>query len=174
EPDAPDRGAVQTAAPAVPPLRWKPPPTWTLLPPEHGTPRKAVYKTPKAGDAKAEAEVEVDFFGTGAPGDVEKTFGAWRAQFDAGDAGAPVRAPLEGARFPAETIEAAGKYAVAIGPQMGRAKKSAMQMVREHYRLLGAVVKTPDRGNWFFKMTGPEDSVQAARSAFLAMVRAAE
>jgi hypothetical protein len=35
------------------------------------------------------------------------------------------------------------------------------------------VVRTKDRGNWFFKLVGPDETVQAARSAFRRMVESA-
>jgi hypothetical protein len=48
-----------------------------------------------------------------------------------------------------------------------------MQMVKENWRLLGAVVKTPDRGNWFFKLVGPNETVQAARATFRTLIESA-
>jgi hypothetical protein len=39
-------------------------------------------------------------------------------------------------------------------------------------RLLAAVVEGPG-GPWFFKTTGPDETVAAARADFLAMLRAA-
>ncbi len=174
EPEAPGAAsAVGAAAEAVAPLLWDVPPTWTSNTARPGSAQKAAYRVPKAGDAKAEAEVVVVFLGTGSVGDVDKTFGLWSAEFESPDNAAPTRAPLDGGRFPIDTLEAAGKYKVGVGPQVGRQKKNPMQMMREHYRLVGAVVKTPDRGNWFFKMTGPEDTVAASRDAFLSMVRSA-
>jgi hypothetical protein len=174
EPDAPGAAsAAGAAAEAVAPLLWDVPPTWTSNAPPHGSAQKAAYRVPKAGDAKAEAEVVVVFFGTGSVGDVDKAFATWSAEFESPDGAQPKRAPLDGGRFPVETLEAAGKYKVGVGPQVGPKKKAPVQMMREHYRLVGAVVKTTDRGNWFFKMTGPEDTVASSRDAFLSMVRSA-
>jgi hypothetical protein len=171
EPDSPGAAsAAAAAAEAVAPLAWEVPPTWSIVP-ARGGPQKAAYRTPKAGDAKADAEVFVFFPGTGSVGDAEKAFAAWSAEFESETGDKPKRALLDGTKLPAETIEAAGKYKIAVGPHAG--KKSAVSMMREHYRLVGAVVKTTDRGNWFFKMTGPEDAVAASRDAFLTMVRSA-
>jgi hypothetical protein len=41
---------------------------------------------------------------------------------------------------------------------------------RPNYRLLGAVVEGP-LGPWFFKATGPDETLSAERSTFLAMLR---
>jgi hypothetical protein len=40
----------------------------------------------------------------------------------------------------------------------------------EHGRLLAAIVQTP-QGPWFFKMTGPDQTVAGARAAFETMLR---
>jgi hypothetical protein len=175
EPEAPGAAsAAGAAAEAVAPLVWDVPPTWTVNPAvRHGAAQKAAYHVPKAGDAKGEAEVVVVFFGTGSVGDVEKSFATWSAEFEAPDGAPPKRAPLDGGHFPIDTLETAGKYKVAVGPHVGPQKRSPVQVTRENFRMVGAVVKTKDRGNWFFKITGPEDSVAAARDTFLAMVRSA-
>ncbi len=68
----------------------------------------------------------------------------------------------------------AGTYKVSLGPAVGPKKKSAMQMVKEKWRLYGAVVRTKDRGNWFFKLVGPTDTVQAAQSGLEAMLQGAK
>ena len=173
EPDSPGAASVAAAAAeAVAPLVWDVPPTWSAVDVPRGSRQKAAYRTPKAGDAKAEAEVTVLFPGTGSAGDVEKAFATWAAEFESDTGEKAKRAPLEGGKLPAETIDAAGKFKIGVGPHAA-AKKSPVSMMREHYRLVGAVVKTPDRGNWFFKMTGPEDAVASSRDAFLTMVRSA-
>jgi hypothetical protein len=41
------------------------------------------------------------------------------------------------------------------------------------YRLLGGIVEMPD-GNWFFKGTGPDKTMAAAREAFLRLLRSVQ
>jgi hypothetical protein len=36
--------------------------------------------------------------------------------------------------------------------------------------MLGAVVKTKGRGNWFFRLVGPNETVIASKSAFRTML----
>jgi hypothetical protein len=55
-----------------------------------------------------------------------------------------------------------GTYAGGMG--------GAVSEPRPGFMLLGAVVEGPD-ANWFFKLTGPEQTVRAQRSAFEQMVR---
>ncbi len=66
-----------------------------------------------------------------------------------------------------------GTYAIPLTPTPPGRKTSPVQMVKKKWRLYGAVVRTPDRGNWFFKLVGPDETVQAARSAFRAMLETA-
>ena len=40
--------------------------------------------------------------------------------------------------------------------------------------MIGAVVHTKDRGNWFFRLVGPDATVQAAKSDFFAMIESAK
>jgi hypothetical protein len=132
--------------------------------------RKGGFTLPKTGDAKEDAEVSVLFYGTGALGDVEKNFGEWFKEFD-GDVGKDAkRETFEARGMKIELVEAKGTYKMALGPKIGPQKKAPMQMVKEGWTLLGAVVKTPDRGNWFFKAVGPDDTIQSAKSGFRTML----
>ena len=172
EPDPPPAAAPQ--GPAVAPLVWTAPAAWTAQDPPKGGPKKAGYKTAKAGDDKEEADIEVLFYGTGAAGDPEKRFKEWFALFD-GDVGATAkRESFDVGALKVEMVEVSGTYKIALGPPVGPKKRAAMQMVKENFRLVGAAVKTPDRGTWFFKMAGPSDSVQAARDAFRTMLESSK
>lgn len=172
EPDPPP--PTVTSAPAVKPLSWTVPGAWTTLDAPRSGPTKAIYRTTKAGDDKEEAQVEVHFHGTGAAGDPEKRFKEWFDQFD-GDVGKDaVRERFKAGTLDVETVEVSGTYKIALGPPVGPKKQAPMQMVKQNFRLLGAVVKTPDRGNWFFKLAGPDDTVKAARDAFRGMLESAQ
>ena len=164
-PDEPEPSAAASSAPAVAPLAWDVPGSWTTLDVPRTGPKKAAYKAPKAADDKEDVEVHVLFYGTGSQGDPEKHFRAWFDQFD-GDVGKDAkRERLEVRGMEIETVEVAGTYKISLTPGAGPNKKSPVQMVKKGSRLVGAVVKTKDRGNWFFKMTGPDETVQSARSA---------
>ena len=159
-----------SAAPQVAPLRWDAPGTWTRLDVPPGRAERAAYQLDRVGDEKGNAEVHVFFFGTGSGGDPARAFREWFDQFDGDAGGGAVRERFTAHGFEVETVEVGGTYKVDLAPRHPTKKVSPVQMIKKDYRLLGAVVKTPDRGNWFFKLTGPENAVQAARSAFRGML----
>jgi hypothetical protein len=170
EPDG--QTASSTPSPAVSPLLWDAPSTWSHADVPGGSPRKAAYRVPPAGNDTAEGEAEVQFFGTGAAGDPAAVFKEWFDQFDGNAGASAARERFKAGELEVETVEVAGTYKVALA-RAPRARKAAVQMVKKGYRLYGAVVRTKDRGNWFFKLVGPDETVQAARSAFRGMVESA-
>lgn len=170
EPGEPAKSS-EASEPLVKPLQWQPPPAWTLAAEgQRSGPQKAIYKVPTVGADKEEAQLHVLFYGTGSEGDPEKRLNEWFGEFD-GNAGAQAkREAFEVRGFKVEMVEAAGTFKIAMGPKVGPKKKAAMQMVKENFRLIGAVVKTKEQGNWFFKLVGPDETVQAARPAFRALL----
>jgi len=164
EPDkAPDPAA---STPAVSPLLWDKPPSWTTLPAPPSGPKKASYQINHVGNDKEESSLDVFFFGTGSKGDPDKNFKEWFDQFDGDVASTAKRESFDVHGIKVETVEVQGTYKVALGPPVGPQKKASVAMVKKDFRMIGAVVKTPDRGNWFFKLTGPDETVQSARSVF--------
>lgn len=170
-PAEPEGRAASSAAPspAVAPVVWDTPGTWAKLDAPGSGPKKATYRVEVAGSEDSEASVF--FFGTGAKGDPATVFKEWFEQFDAGATATMDKLRTQGLEI--DTMEVAGTYKIALTPTPRGKKQPGVQMVKNKWRLYGAVVKTPDRGNWFFKLTGPEDAVMASRSAFRAMVESA-
>jgi hypothetical protein len=172
EPEA-TAAPAETSSPAVSPLLWDAPGTWTVMAEGRSGKQKAAYKVPKAGNDKEEAEMTVLFYGTGSEGDVDRRLKEWFADFDGDVGGAAKRETFEVHGMKVEMVDTMGTYKLALGPKIGPKQKSPMQMVKHDYRMLGAVVKTPDRGNWFFKLIGPDETVQAARPTFRTMLESA-
>jgi len=162
-----------TSEPAVAPLIWNVPGSWTTLDLPRAAARKATYKVPRAANDKEDVEVHVLFYGTGSQGDVEKRFGEWFAQFDGNVAATAKRESFEVRGMQVDLVEVSGTYKVALAPPRGPVKKSPVEMVKKGYRLLGAAIRTPDRGNWFFKVTGPDETVQSTRSALRGLLESA-
>jgi hypothetical protein len=156
--------------PAVAPLLWDAPGSWTKLESPASGPKKVSYRVDKVGNDKEEAEVNVFFFGTGSKGDPGPVFKEWLGQFDGDVASTAKREQLDVKGFKVETVEVSGTYKIALTPPGRGMKKAPVQMVKTGWRLYGAVVRSPDRGNWFFKLTGPDETVQSARSAFRVML----
>jgi hypothetical protein len=174
-PAEPERAvSSSTPAAAVAPLLWDTPFAWAKLDiPAGSAGKKAAYRVTPAGNDKEDAEVNVFFFGTGAKGDPGPNFKEWFDQFD-GDVGATAtREAFEVHGLKVETVEVTGTYKIGLTPTPRGKRASPVQMVKNKWRLYGAVVKTPDRGNWFFKMTGPDESVQAGKSQLHALLESA-
>lgn len=167
------RTSSPAPAPAVAPLAWDAPGSWTRLDAPKSGPKKASYRIEKVGNDKEEAEMNVFFLGTGSKGDPAAVFKEWFAQFD-GDVGSTAtREQFQSKGFTVETVEVAGTYKIALTPPAKGLKQPPVAMVKNNWRLHGAVIKTPDRGNWFFKVTGPDETVQSTRSAFRSMLETA-
>lgn len=159
------------AAPAVKPLAWDAPGAWTKLPDPKPGPEKASYRIPSVGNDKEEADIHVLFYGTGSKGDPAAIVKEWNQQFDPG--AVVKREEIAHASLKIELIDILGTYKIALTPPARGKKQPPVQMVKSNWRLHGAVVRTPDKGNWFFKMVGPDETVQAARSAFRGMIESA-
>ncbi len=153
------------AAPAVPPLVYAIPGTWNKVGEATSGTKRANYKVPKTGSDTEDAELTVFFFGTGSLGDPQKTLNEWFGQFDGNASAAAVRKTIESPAGKVDIVDVFGTYKVPLGPAVGPKKKSPMQMVKDKWRLYGAIVKTADRGNWFFKLVGPDETVQASKQA---------
>jgi len=170
EPDRPASSSAEPPAPAVAPLLWDAPGSWTKLQPPPSGPKKASYRVDKVGNDKEEAEMTVYFFGTGSKGDPAANFKEWADQFDGAAGAGARREQIEVRGFKVETIEIKGTFKISLTPPARGHRRSPVQMVKNDWRLYGAVVRTTDRGNWFFKLVGPDETVQSAKSAFRGML----
>ncbi|WP_208718881.1 hypothetical protein [Corallococcus sicarius] len=147
-------------------LTWTAPPEWTAQPAR--AMRAATYKVPAAkGDAE-DAELAVFYFGAGQGGAVDANVKRWVAQFQKPD-GKPVD-PEKDAKtkqekvngMPVTTVEVKGTYAGG-GPMMGPSAP------KPGFKLRGAIVEGPE-GALFYKLTGPEKTVNGAEKGFRKLV----
>jgi hypothetical protein len=174
-PPEPPPPPARSAEVGLEPLKWTAPGAWSLSESSPSGPRRAGYKVPKQGNDTEDAELLVLFFGTGANGERDKQWNEWFSQFD-GDAKAEAKRDT----FPTtagatvETFEHVGTYKLNMGPQRPGMKKSPVQVVKNDFRMIGAVVKTKDRGNWFFRLVGPNETVLASKDAFKGMLESAQ
>ncbi|MCA9758559.1 MAG: hypothetical protein KDA27_22375 [Candidatus Eisenbacteria bacterium] len=141
-------------------MSWKAPEGWKEETPSSGM-RKAQFSVPGDGGA---AELVVFYFGPGQGGDAMANATRWASQLTKPD-GSPATDTMktEHASFggmPTLLTEAEGTYQNTMG---GSGEK------HPGYKLLGAIVEGPD-ANWFFKMTGPAETVEANRDAFQAFL----
>jgi hypothetical protein len=173
-PAEPD-GQASSSSPSTPiaPLVWDTPSTWTRLDVGGSSARKAAYQVSPAGNDKAEAQADVHFYGTGSAGDPAAIFKEWFGQFDGNVGATAARETTRVRDLDVEYVDVPGTYKLALSAIPRGRKEPAAQRVMKGWRLYGAVVKTKDRGNWFFRVVGPDDTVQAARSAFRQMIESA-
>lgn len=144
-------------------LTWTAPETWTAETPSSSM-RRAQYRVPgEAGDA----ECVVFYFGPGEGGDAMANALRWADQFTQPD-GRSSRELLQTSEIDVNGIsvllsEVTGIYSGGMA-MMGQ----PAQVLPDHM-LLGAVASGPD-ANWFFKLTGPQATVEANREAFDALI----
>lgn len=135
-------------------IAWEAPKAWQSVP-NANTMRKATYKIPKAPGDPEDAELTV----SAAAGGVDANVKRWAGQFGNTEPKIEPRTP-NGLKV--TVVEIKGTYA--SGGMMG-----GPSTPKEKYMLLGAVVDGADRQH-FFKMTGPEKTVTAAKKDFDAFV----
>lgn len=168
---APDRAAAPPATPekpgagahpAAPPpgaqaqagseIAWDVPAGWETAP-NPSAMRKATYKVKRAEGDPEDAEVSVSQAG----GTVDANVQRWAGQFEGG--GEPKRAQRTLGDLKVTVVELKGSFKSGM-PGMGPGA------TKEKWAMLGAIVETPAGTPWFFKMTGPEKTVTAARADF--------
>jgi len=145
-------------------LTWTSPEGWTAEAPSSNM-RRAQYRVPgEAGDA----ECVVFYFGPGEGGDAMANALRWADQFTQPDGRSSrellATEEIDVNGIPVLLSSVTGTYGGGM-PMMGQ----QAQVLPDHM-LLGAVAAGPD-ANWFFKLTGPEATVEANREAFAGMIR---
>jgi hypothetical protein len=170
EPGAMPSGHAAAALPAVEPgsgqgesgLAWDTPAGWVAEPPANSM-RRAQYRIPGAG---GDAELVVFYFGPNQGGPPIDNAKRWAMQFTQPDGGDPLAAlktrtdEING--IPMLMVETTGTYnsgTMSGGPSVAM----------ENWALLGVVAQGGD-ANWFFKLTGPRQTVDAQRGGFEKMI----
>ena len=145
-------------------LSWDSPEGWIEEPPANSM-RQAQYRVPgEAGDGQCVAF----YFGAGQGGGTMANAERWADQFTQPD-GRSSRELLQ-----TEEMQV-GERSVLVVRVTGTYNEGGMMMggsapkTMPGYMLLGAVVEGPD-SNWFFKLTGPEQTVSDNEEQFLGLV----
>lgn len=153
-PGAPGAGAE---APSGDPIQWALPEGWQAEPPSN-TMRMAQASVPGPGGP---AEIAIFYLGPGGGGGVQANLDRWVGQM--GPGAEPERGDFASGPFQVTWVAAAGTYDPG---SMGMAPSEP----QPGWRLLAAVVEG-DGGPWFFKMVGPEETVEAEREDFFTLLR---
>lgn len=106
----------------------------------------------------------------GAGGSLEDNVNRWIGQF-AGPGGAAAKpqrdkTTVEGAQI--EIVDLSGAYKDSMG---GGPFSGGKTVTRENYRMLGAIIQTNSKGNYFLKLYGPKATIDASAPAFHEMVK---
>lgn len=165
-----DPGAAAATIPPPPPgsgsganaLEWAVPEGWQEVPPASSM-RRAQYRVPGPG---GDGEMVVFYFGPGQGGTAQANAQRWAGQFQGPDGGpAPMEShEMELGGRKVMMVEVTGTYSG------GMAMMGAPSQSLEDYMLLGAIAEGPD-ANWFFKLTGPQATLEAQREAFEQMIQ---
>ncbi len=130
------------------------------------------FRQPSSSMRLAEAEVPgpggpalltVFFFGPGGGGVVEANIERWIGQVEATPGSGPARGSFEAGPFMVTTVTVDGTL---LPSRMSGGPSEPIP----GSRLMGAVIEGPG-GPWFFKLTGPADTVAAAAADLEAMLR---
>jgi len=153
--------------PSAPPgsareIVWTDPAGWQKVP--SGSPmRKATYKVPAAPKDPEDGELAVFYF-RGEGGSTEANIQRWISQFPDAKPADTKRSQRTVSGMNQTIVEVEGTYSGGMpgGPPSAATPKA-------QYRLMGAVVETP-AGPYFFKLTGPKKTVEAAKSTFFTLL----
>ena len=154
---APAGGQQVTPPPAdvSPGIAWTVPANWSKG--EARPMRLATYGIPAQGGDAEGAECAVFYFGPNQGGGAAENMDRWVGQFE--HPSEPDRAKAMVAGFQVWRVHVTGDYLAPSGPMMQSSG------TKQGYALLGAIVEGP-AGNVFFKITGPQKTVNAAKREF--------
>ena len=150
------------SAPEPVPLTWVDPTAWKLSP-RKSPMRKATYVVPRSGADAEDGELAVFYFGPGQGGGVDANVDRWVKQFKGVPPDKVKRADRQANGLVQHTVE------ITSGTFDGSTMAGTPAKPKDNYGLLGAIVSAPG-GSYFFKLTGPSATVQAARKDFYALL----
>jgi hypothetical protein len=159
----PPMAGQQVAPPpadASPGLAWTVPANWSTG--ETRPMRLATYGIPALGGDAEGAECAVFYFGPNQGGGAAENLDRWVGQFE--HPSQPDRSQGEVAGFHVWRVHVTGAYLAPAGPMMQSSG------TKPGYALLGAIVEGP-AGRVFFKLTGPQKTVDASKREFENMLK---
>jgi len=141
-------------------LSWETPTGWIEEPPANAM-RQAQYLVPGEG---GDGQCVVFYFGAGQGGGVQANADRWADQFSQPDGSSSrdvlVTEELEVGGVPVLLVQVTGTY-----NEGGMMMTGAPPKTKPGHMLMGAVVEGPN-ANWFFKFTGPEETVRSNEQSF--------
>lgn len=147
--------------PQVPTIVWKDPPKWERTTGGSAM-RKATYKVPAVAGDPEDAEAAVYYFGRTSGGSTDANIQRWTAQFPDVPADNVKRVERQANGMKQTVVDIEGTYD-------GSSMTIRETQKKPHFRMLAAVVETP-AGSYFFKLTGPQKTVESAKAAYFALL----
>lgn len=147
--------APKPATPAGPTeIAWDAPATWQKA--ENPSPmRKATYKIPRAAGDTEDGELSISQAG----GSVDMNIQRWVGQFETQGPDATKRTERKVGDLKVTVVEIKGVF---NGGGMPGGPPAAP---KPNFAMLGAIIETAG-SPWFFKLTGPEKTIDAAKADF--------
>ncbi len=146
-------------------LRFSVPADWARVPAPSDM-RAAQFRVPHAGSDEEDGELVLFFFGKGQGGSADQNVERWTGQFSQPDGKPSKDAAVVTIRtvngLKQTSVDVAGTYKPAPMGGAGGSEKTG-------WRLLAAVVEG-DGGPWFWRLTGPDSTVAAAKPQFEALL----
>jgi hypothetical protein len=144
-------------------LAWSVPEGWSEQPPASNM-RYAQYSVAGPGGS---GECVVFYFGPNQGGDAMSNARRWAGQFSQPDGRSSL--DLMAVEQLAGTVVSVQVVAVTGTYEGGMTMTAEPAQPKAGYMLLGGIAQGPD-APWFFKFTGPEETVRAQRDAFIEMM----
>jgi hypothetical protein len=163
--------ATVTDEPAPKELGWSPPPGWTIDKAADAKDARVRYTIPPVGNDAEPAELQVRFLGRGAQADFDGAVSEWAREFDGNVAADATRQQFDVGSIHLRTVEIAGTYQKPLGPPLGPGKRAAAYQIKKGWRSILGAADAGSRGVWLFRLLGPDDTVQAARSGMDSLLR---
>jgi gluconolactonase len=140
------------------------PPSWTKKQPASRI-VEAELATPPAKADEAPGRLTA----MGAGGSVEDNVNRWAGQFagPGGEAPKPKLDKLTVGGVEVQVVDLTGTYKDSPGGPFAGGKT----VMRDNYRMLGAIIQTKDAGNYFLKLYGPKATIDQAEKGFHEMVK---
>ena len=167
----PATSATVTEEPGPKGLEWISPPGWTIDKAVDSGDSRSKYTIAPVGNDTTPAEMQVRFLGRGPKADFYAELRDWMAEFDGNVAADARRQEFEVGDIHVRTVEVTGTYKQPMGPPIGPKKKAPAYVIKQGWRSIMAAASAGNRGVWLFRLIGPDDTVQAARSGMDRMLR---
>ena len=136
---------------------------WQSQPPSSSM-RKAQYALPRQAGDSEDAEMVVFYFGTGSAGSIEANLQRWRGQMK-GARGDTRKSTAN--EMTVTTLDVTGSYAASMGPMMKSGKE------KPNYRMIASIIES-SAGAYYFKLTGPQKTVEYWHSSFEQFINSAK